>query len=150
MCVCVCQLIEEQSREEKNLDVKDESGEKSSPIPVDSSKPAEHLTVTVSGEEADGEKSLELAGTSASSPGLLGITISGKEADEDEVQRHKSSASTLNDLSPPLALANVQEVELHKVEQEGPQAAALATGQGQDASVMEEEEGKCDQVGPSC
>ena len=147
--MCACQYTEDQPKEEKSSDDKVESGEKSSPIPIDLSKPAQHLTVTISGEEADVEKSLELAGTSDSSPGLLRINNFGKEV-EEEMQRHRSSASTLNDPTPPSCLGHSQEVELQKVEPEGLEAAALATSQDAGVMAVEQGEGKSNQVSSGC
>ena len=105
--------------------------------------------MTVSGEEASGEKSLELADTSGSSPGLLGINNFSKEVDE-EMQRHRSSASTLNGTTPPSYSGHSEEVELQKLEQEERQAAAaLATSQNASGMGVEQEEEKRDQVGLS-
>ena len=147
--VCVCLFTEDQSKEDKSSDVKDETAGKSSPIPVESDKSVKLLTVTVSGEETDGEKSLEDAGTGDSSPGLLQINNFSKEM-EAEMQRHRSSASTLNDPTPPSCLGHSQEVELQKLEQEGQEVAALASSQDASRMPAEQEEEKHDQVGVSC
>ena len=151
-CACVCVFVcvfvifaDEQSKEDKSSDVKVEAGEKSSPIPVVSSTESKQLTVTVSGEETDLDQHLGLVSTGESSPGLLQITSSSK--DVEDLQRHRSSASTLNDPTSSSCLGQSQEMELQALEQEEYEASALARSPNASKQAVGEEEEKGNQVG---